>query len=75
MELTKEYFEQYIAQQFDAFELKMDAKLDAKLDDKLGAQTRELKAYVHDSFEVQQNYIDERIEELVKNMKFSIDLN
>ncbi len=73
MELTQEYFEQYLQSQFNDFEKKMDQKLDQKLDEKLdqklGEQTKELKAYVHESFEVQQVYIDERFEELAGSLR------
>jgi hypothetical protein len=33
--------------------------------DDLAAQTRELKQYTHQSFEIQQDYLDERFNELI----------
>lgn len=33
------------------------------------SQTKELKTYIHESFEVQQDYIDERFHELSDSVK------
>ena len=68
MELvTKEYLDQSLEKLIERFDTRLDEKLDEKLDSKLAEQTRELKAYVHESFEAQQIWIDERFAELLDN--------
>lgn len=65
MELTKEYFKEVIKRLATKHDIK---ELPTKRG--LQAQTRELKDYVHESFEVQQIYIDERFYELMENVTF-----
>ena len=60
MELTQEYFDQQID------------KLASKED--LQSQTKELKDYIHDSFEKQQEYIEERVTELMEQNKVKEDV-
>ena len=59
MELTQEHFDK----QIDALRADMSTKTD------LASQTQELKSYIHESFEAQQIYIDERVNELSESMK------
>jgi hypothetical protein len=75
MELTKEHFDKGIS------DLKMHiSSLDTRLTrvgenmvtkdhlkQALNAQTTELQDYVHQSFEAQQDYMDERFKELIVN--------
>ena len=58
MELTQEYFDKGLANLLEKVATKED------LTKALNAQTAELKDYIHQSFETQQTYIDERIKEL-----------
>lgn len=55
MELTQEYFDKQLQ--------KLATKDD--LTDAVETQTKELKDYIHQSFETQQEYIDERFNELM----------
>ncbi len=66
----EERFEERLVDQIDSLETRLSQKLDEKLDEKLGKQTLELKQYVHEAFEVQQEYIDERFKELLKGIRF-----
>ncbi len=59
MELTQEHFDK----QIEALRADMATKTD------LVTQTQEMKTYIHESFETQQNYIDERIHELSESMQ------
>lgn len=63
MELTQEHFDKQLET------LKADMVTKADLTGALEAQTTELKAYIHESFETQQNYIDERFHELSDSME------
>jgi gas vesicle protein len=63
MELTQEHFDKQIES------LRTDMATKADLTDALQIQTQELKSYIHESFETQQNYIDERVHELYESMK------
>lgn len=81
MELTKEYFDKALEnlmggmatqESVDRLEAKMAtkddlAKLEAKMASKVDliAQTKELKQYTTDAFEVQQHWMDERFKELI----------
>jgi ribosomal protein L29 len=60
MELTQEYFDRQLG------------KLASKED--LQSQTKELKDYIHESFEKQQEYIDERVTELMEQNKVKEDV-
>ncbi len=62
MELTQEHFDK----QIEALNQRLD-NTTTKAD--LAAQTQEMKTYIHESFETQQNYIDERVYELSESMK------
>jgi len=63
MELTQEHFDR----QLEALRADMVTKAD--LTSALEAQTQEMKTYIHESFEIQQNYIDERVYELSESMQ------
>ncbi|MCA1625878.1 MAG: hypothetical protein LC768_05230 [Acidobacteria bacterium] len=58
MELTQEHFDRQIEA------LRADMVTKADLNSALETQTQEMKTYIHESFETQQNYIDERVQEL-----------
>jgi ribosomal protein L29 len=60
MELTQEYFDRQLE------------KLASK--DDLQSQTKELTDYIHDSFEKQQEYIDERVTEIMEQNKVKEDV-
>lgn len=60
MELTQEYFDRQLE------------KLASK--DDLQIQTKELKDYIHESFEKQQEYIDERATEIMEQNKVKEDV-
>lgn len=64
MELTQEYFDQQLQ--------KLATKGD--LTSALETQTKELKDYIHESFETQQEYIDERVSELADQTKVKEDV-
>ena len=80
---TVEYFDRTLDEKLDE---KLDKKLDDKLrgfatkddlknfatKDDLKAQTAELKSYVKESFEVQQDYVDERFKEVMQGMKIQV---
>lgn len=55
MELTQEYFEKGLQN--------LENNITKKIDEKIDAQTEELKAYVHESFETQQVFIEESFKE------------
>jgi hypothetical protein len=59
MELTQEHFDK----QIESLRTDMATKTD------LAAQTLELKTYIHESFDTQQIYIDERFHELSDSME------
>ena len=63
MELTQEHFDE----QLKALREDMVTKDD--LNNSLEIQTAELKGYIHESFETQQEYIDARFHELFDSMK------
>ncbi len=79
MELTQEHFDQQIDKlnkRFDSMATK-DA-LETAISDvnaAISRQTSELKTYIHDSFEKQQEYIDERIEELSEQKQVKTDVS
>ncbi len=58
MELTQEYFDKGLSNIIE--------QIDQKIDIKLKAQTIELKEYTHQAFETQQEYLDERFNELIE---------
>jgi protein associated with RNAse G/E len=64
MELTQEYFDQQLQ--------KLATKED--LNAALETQTKELKDYIHESFATQQQYIDERFNELMDQTKVKEDV-
>ncbi len=67
MELTKEHFDkglENLTKHVDEKFAGVDEKF-KKVDQKFAEQTSELKNYVHDSFEVQQVWMDERFKELI----------
>jgi protein associated with RNAse G/E len=64
MELTQEYFDQQLK--------KLATKDDVTIS--LESQTKELKDYIHESFEMQQGYIDERVDELANQTKVKEDI-
>jgi gas vesicle protein len=64
MELTQEYFDQQLQ--------KLATKDD--LTSALETQTKEIKDYIHESFETQQEYIDERVSELADQTKVKEDV-
>lgn len=64
MELTQKYFDQQLQ--------KLATKED--LTAALETQTKELKDYIHESFETQQEYIDERFNELMDQTKVKEDV-
>lgn len=66
MELTKEYFDQGLANFLEKIEGRF-AGIEAVMvtKDDLKTQTAELKQYVHESFETQQVWVDERFDELI----------
>jgi hypothetical protein len=69
MELTQEAFDKGIANLLDKVATKDELTSLATKNDltkALNAQTVELKDYIHQSFETQQVYIDERIKELTE---------
>ncbi len=57
MELTQEHFDQQLG------------NLQNNINAQIQAQTKDLKEYIHESFETQQEYIDERFHELFDDMK------
>jgi hypothetical protein len=57
MELTQEHFDQQIE------------NLQNVINGNIEAQTKELKVYIHEAFETQQEYIDERFHQLFNEMK------
>lgn len=57
MELTLEHFDRRLE------------NLQNNITGQIQIQTKELKEYIHESFEVQQDYIDERFHELFDSMK------
>ena len=84
---TVEYFDRTLDEKLDTkLDEKLDKKLDDKLrgfatkddlknfatKDDLKAQTAELKSYVKESFEVQQDYVDERFKEVMQGMKIQV---
>lgn len=82
MEITKEYLDkqfkqtfkltkEYLDKKLENFATKDDLKAFATKED-LKDQTKELKGYVKDSFEVQQVYIDERLKEFVRGMQIEV---
>ena len=83
MELTREYFDKGLANLMEKMATKDDlAKLKSELEAKmvtkddlklqLVAQTKELKQYTTDAFEVQQEWMDERFKELIiKNFTYN----
>ncbi len=84
MEIDKEYLDQqfeanfqrtvgYLDKTLDEKLDKFEEKLDQKLDEKLAAQTKDLKSYVHESFETQQVYLDERFKELTAGMEVKVN--
>lgn len=81
MEIDKQYLDQQFEANFQrtveyfdkSLDEKLDKKLDEKLDEKLAAQTKELKSYVHESFETQQMYLDERFKELTAGMEVKVN--
>lgn len=72
---TVEYFDKTLDEKLDeklrSFATKDDLKNFATKDD-LKAQTVELKSYVKESFEVQQDYVDERFKEVMQGMKIQV---
>lgn len=64
MELTQEYLDRQLQ--------KLATKDD--LTAALETQTKELKDYIHESFETQQGYIDERVSELADQTKVKEDV-
>jgi uncharacterized coiled-coil DUF342 family protein len=62
MEVTQEHFDK----QIEALSQRLNSTT-TKAD--LAAQTQEMKTYIHESFETQQNYIDERVHELSEAMQ------
>ena len=64
MELTQEYFDRQLE--------KLATKEDIAL--AIQSQTKELKGYIHESFDTQQQYIDERIGELTDSAKVKEDI-
>ncbi len=80
MEIDKEYLDQQFEANFQRtmgyLDKTLDEKLDKfeeKLDEKLAAQTKDLKSYVHESFETQQVYLDERFKELTAGMEVKVN--
>lgn len=59
MELTQEFF----VNGFQNLEKNITERIEKKIDEKIEAQTKELKAYVHESFEAQQVFIEESFKE------------
>lgn len=57
MELTQEHFDRQLE------------NLQSNISGQIQAQTEELKNYIHESFETQQDYIDARFHELFDGMK------
>lgn len=71
MELTQEYLDrqlQNLATKDDVQAIKDD------FNTALEGQTKELKNYIHDSFEKQQEYIDERATEIIEQNKVKEDV-
>lgn len=64
MELTQEYFDQQLQ--------KLTTKEDLAV--ALETQTKELKDYIHESFETQQKYIEEQFNELMDQTKVKEDV-
>jgi len=73
MELTQEYFDKVMSAMFeqltgvkaDVTQLKSDMATRVATKNDLKAQTQELKDYVHQAFEAQQSWIDNRFDELI----------
>lgn len=66
MELTQEHFDKVLSglmEEITTIKTDMATKLATKED--LKAQTIELKHYVHEAFETQQVWMDERFSELI----------
>jgi len=70
MQLTKEYFDKGISNLLEKVtekiaqsELSIRADMATKAD--LKAQSQELKQYMHEGFEIQQGWMDERFNELI----------
>jgi hypothetical protein len=53
----QEYFDKGLSNLMEKIENTMDTKLEV--------QTKELKEYTHQAFEIQQEYLDERFGELI----------
>jgi hypothetical protein len=70
MELTQEYFDKGLINLMEKMDTKM-ANLEAKMVTKdelktqLAAQSKELKQYTAEAFEIQQEWMDERFKELI----------
>ena len=61
MELSQEHFDRQLEN--------LQSNISSNVRDQIQAQTEELKNYIHESFETQQDYIDERFSELFDGMK------
>jgi hypothetical protein len=61
MELSQEHFDRQLEN--------LQSNISSNIKSQIQAQTDELKNYIHESFETQQVYIDERFAELFDGMK------
>ena len=63
MELTKEFFDERLQNLHKRMD---DFPTSQELDTKLNQQTKEMKGYVHEAFEAQQDYIEARADEIIR---------
>lgn len=74
MEITKKYFDEQfskVSKKFDKIDQRfdiVDSKIDV-LDTKIDSTAKDLKSYIHESFETQQIYLDVRFGELMEELK------
>jgi hypothetical protein len=62
--VTKDYLDTRLDAKLKDYPTKNE--LDEKLELALNSQTQQLKAYIHEGFEINQGYIDERFVELME---------